>query len=72
MSKKEEMCTCGCEEYGCVCDGDCECGCEYECDCCSNKKSIALKVGIGIATCLLLGGVIAAIVNTKNKKNCKF
>ena len=66
MSKKEEMCTCGCEEYGCICDEECECGC------CSNQKSIALKVGIGIATCLLIGGAIAAIVATKNKKNCKF
>ena len=72
MSKKEKMCTCGCDEYGCVCDEDCECGCEYECDCCSSKKDVAIKVGLGIATCLLIGGVIATIVTTKNKKNCKF
>jgi len=59
MSKKEEICTCGCDEYGCICDGDCECDCD------NNPKNVALKVGLGIATIAIIGGVIAAIVCKK-------
>jgi len=72
MSKKEEICTCGCDEYGCICDGDCECDCGCECECESNNTNVALKVGLGIATIAIIGGVIAALVCKKNKNNCKF
>ena len=60
MSKKKDIC----------CTEECNCGCMdgYECTC-DERKTLALKIGIGVAVVAAIGSLITyTVLKKKNNK----